>query len=65
MINRLRQGWRAHLSIALLKARVGFYNAAVMRCLEPEAKRRKELAANSYLGSLARLPSAGVQFGTG
>ena len=65
MINRLLQGWRAHLSVALLKARVEFYSASLLRCLEPGAMRRKELYAQSYLGELARLPSAGVRFGSG
>ena len=65
LINRLLQGWRAHLSVALLKARVEFYSASLLRCLEPGALRRKELYAQSYLGELARLPSAGVRFGSG
>ena len=65
LINRVLQGWRAHLSVALLKARVDFYSASLLRCLEPGAARRRELYASSYLGDLARLPSAGVRFGSG
>ena len=65
LIGRLLQGWRAHLSVALLKARVAFYSASVLRCLEPLAARRRDIYSQSYLGELARLPSAGVQFGSG
>ena len=64
LANRILQGWRRHLALALMKARVEFYSLALQRCVEPTAEQRRKTFGRSMMGRVHK-PSASIRWGTG